>query len=49
MNTFIFNCGIIVLCTTYMMTRFVVTSHAATILCHSSAEFFDYNFNSAFP
>ena len=47
MNTFIFNCGIIVLCTTHMMACSVVAGHVTAILCHSGAEFFNYNFYSA--
>ena len=48
MNTFIFNCGIIVLCTAYMMARSVVAGHVTTILCHSGAELFDNDLYSAF-
>ena len=36
MNTFIFNCGIIVLCTTHMMACSIVTGHVTAILCRSA-------------
>ena len=48
MNTFIFNCGIIVLCTAHMMACSIVASYITTILCHSGAELFDNDFYSAF-
>ena len=48
MNTFIFNCGIIVLCTTHMMACSVVAGHVTAILCHSGAEFFDNDLYSTF-
>ena len=39
--------SIVIFCTTHMMACSVVTGHVTAILCHSSTEFFNYNFNSA--
>ena len=46
-DAIIFNCFVI-LCTAYMMACSIVASYITTILCHSGAEFFNYNFNSTF-